>query len=117
MGDSIVSFHDLSDDDGPLAGVVDDGAAEDFSTKTFMIDEDQRNTAVSLLNMAVARHARRCGLVIDNSKFIRFIFFRLATVARTSSIGGRIKTERRGGWQNQCSGMGGRYSGVTSAPT
>jgi hypothetical protein len=74
MGDSIVSFHELSDDDGPPAGVVDDGAAEDFSTKTFMIDEDQRNIAVSLLNMAVARHARRCGLVIDNSKFIRFFF-------------------------------------------
>jgi hypothetical protein len=74
MSDSIVCFHDLADADGPLAGVVDDGAAEDFATKTFMIDEDQRKIAISLLNMAVARHAHRCGLIIDNSKFNRFFF-------------------------------------------
>ena len=74
MSNSIVSFHDLADADGPLAGVVDDGAAEEFATKTFMIDEDHRKIAISLLNMAVTRHAHRCGLVIDDSKFNRFFF-------------------------------------------
>lgn len=74
MNDNIVSFHDLSEPDGPLAGVVDDGAAEDFATKTFMTDEDHRRIAISLLNMAIARHARRCGLVIDDTKFNRFFF-------------------------------------------
>jgi hypothetical protein len=54
--------------------VVDDGAAEDFATKPFMTDEDHRRIAISLLNMAIARHARRCGLVIDDTKFNRFFF-------------------------------------------
>jgi hypothetical protein len=72
--ENIISFHDLTDPDGPLAGIVDDGAAEDFATKTFMTDEDHRNIAISLLNMAIARHARRCGLVNDDTKFNRFFF-------------------------------------------
>lgn len=74
MNENIISFHDLMDPDGPLAGVVDDGAAEDFATKAFMTDEDQRKIAVSLLNMAIARHARRCGLVKDDTRFDRFFF-------------------------------------------
>src|SRR6516225_4036402 len=57
VNDNIVSFHDLSDPDGPLVGVVDDGAAEDFATKPFMTDQDHRRIAISLMNMAVARHA------------------------------------------------------------
>jgi hypothetical protein len=73
-GDTIVSFHDLSDPSGPLASIVDDGAADDFATKSYMVDEDQRRIATSLLNMAVARHARRCGLVIDSIKPHRFFF-------------------------------------------
>jgi hypothetical protein len=72
--DAIVSFHDLSDPSGPLASIVDDGAADDFPTKSYMVDEDQRRTAISLLNMAVDRHARRCGLIIDSTKPHRFFF-------------------------------------------
>ena len=70
----VISFHDLSDADGPAAAIVDDGAAESFSTKEYMTDEDQRRIAISLLNMAVSRHAQRCGLTIDSSRHMRFFF-------------------------------------------
>lgn len=70
----VVSFHDLADPDGPAAAIVDDGAAEDFSTKEYMVDEDQRRIAISLLNMAISRHAHRCGLTIDSSRHMRFLF-------------------------------------------
>jgi TIR domain len=73
-GDAIVSFHDLSDPGGPLASIVDEGAAEDFITKTYMVDEDQRRIAISLLNMAISRHAHRCDLVVDSTKRNRFFF-------------------------------------------
>lgn len=116
VNEDIVSFHDLSDADGALAGVVDDGAAEDFTTKAFMVDEDQRKIAVSLLNMAVARQARRCGLVIDTTKFNRF-FSRRATAARTSSIGAPARDAHRGGWRNRCSGTARRCFGAILVPT
>jgi hypothetical protein len=74
FSDTIVSFHDLTDADGPLAGIIDCGAADDFATKAFMVDEDQRKLTISLLNMAVSRHAHRCGLAIDASKHNRFFF-------------------------------------------
>jgi TIR domain len=74
VSEHIVSFHDLSDPDGALAGIVDEGAAEDFATKSYMTDEDQRRIAISLLNMAIARHAQRCGLTIDSNKHARFFF-------------------------------------------
>jgi hypothetical protein len=74
VSEHIVSFHDLSDPGGALAGIVDDGAAEDFATKSYMVDEEQRKIAISLLNMAVGRHAHRCGLTIDSTKYGRFFF-------------------------------------------
>lgn len=64
----IVSFHDLSDPDGPAAAIVDDGAAEDFATKEYMVDEDHRRVAISLLNMGINRHAHRCGLAVDETR-------------------------------------------------
>jgi hypothetical protein len=70
----VVSFHDLSDPDGPAAAIIDGGAADDFSTKEYMVDEDQRRVAISLLNMAISRHAHRCGLAIDGSRHQRFFF-------------------------------------------
>jgi hypothetical protein len=74
VSEHIISLHDLSDPDGALAGIVDEGAAEDFATKSYMIDEDQRKIAISLLNMAIGRHAHRCGLTIDSRKYGRFFF-------------------------------------------
>ena len=70
----IVSFHDLSDPDGPAAAIVDDGAAEDFATKEYMVDEDQRRVAISLLNMGISRHAHRCGLAVDVTRHQRYFF-------------------------------------------
>jgi len=74
MSGQVISFHDLSDSDGPVAAIVDDGAAENFSSKEYMIDEHQRRVAISLLNMAISRHAHRCGLTIDSSRHMRFFF-------------------------------------------
>jgi hypothetical protein len=39
-----------------------------------MVDEDQRRIAISLLNMAISRHAHRCGLTIDGTRHMRFFF-------------------------------------------
>jgi len=58
----VISFHDLSKPDGPAAAIVDDGAAEKFPIKEYMVDEDQRRVAISLLNMAISRHAYLVGL-------------------------------------------------------
>lgn len=74
ISDQVISFHDLSDPDGPAAAIVDDGAAEEFATKEYMIDEDQRRVAISLLNMAVSRHTHRCGLTIDGTRHQRYFF-------------------------------------------
>lgn len=74
VASQVISFHDLSDSDGPAAAIVDDGAAESFATKEYMTDEDQRRIAISLLNMAISRHAQRCGLTIDSSRHMRFFF-------------------------------------------
>jgi hypothetical protein len=70
----VISFHDLSDPDGPAAAIVDDGAAEEFATIEYMVDEDQRRVAISLLNMAISRHAHRCGLTVDGTRRQRYFF-------------------------------------------
>lgn len=71
---SIFTFHDLEDADGVMAGVIDDGAVETISTMELLRDEDERRLVVSLLNMAVARHAPGSGLVIDDTRTGRFYF-------------------------------------------
>jgi hypothetical protein len=43
-------------------------------TTDFLGDEEDRKVLVSLLNMAVARHANRSGLVSDSTKNGRFFF-------------------------------------------
>jgi hypothetical protein len=70
----VISFHDLSEPDGPAAAIVDDGAAEEFLIKEYMVDEDQRRVAISLLNMAISRHAHRCGLTVDGTRPQRYFF-------------------------------------------
>jgi hypothetical protein len=47
---------------------------EAISTSELAQDEDDRRILISLLNMALARHAGRSGLVIDNEKQGRFYF-------------------------------------------
>lgn len=72
--DRIVSFHDLDSADGPLAAVVEDEDVEVVPTTELLRDEDERRVVISLLNMAIARHANRVGLVIDDTKQGRFFF-------------------------------------------
>lgn len=72
--DRIVTFHDLESPDGPLACVVEDEYVETIPTTELAQDEDDRRLLVSLLNMAIARHAGRAGLVIDGTKQGRFYF-------------------------------------------
>ncbi len=72
--DRVVTFHDLEDPEGPLACVVDAEEIEAVSTTELAQDEDDRRILISLLNMALSRHASRAGLVIDNEKQGRFYF-------------------------------------------
>jgi hypothetical protein len=71
----IVTFHDLESPDGPLASVIDEEEDVDvIPTSEFIGNEDDRKLLVSLLHMALNRHASRVGLVIDETKSRRFYF-------------------------------------------
>lgn len=70
----IVTFHDLESHAGPFHGVVEDEDVDRIPTTELVRDKDDRNIIVSLLNMAIDRHATRIGLVIDNTKYRRFFF-------------------------------------------
>ena len=72
--ETIVTFHDLEAPDGPLASVIEEGIVEAIPTVDMLTDEDDRRLVISLLNMAVSRHAARCDLVIDETKRGRFFF-------------------------------------------
>ncbi len=73
--DSIVSFHDLEAEDGPLSPLIQADAEVDvLPTDQLLQDEDSRRLVISLLNMALSRHAARSGLVIDQVKDGRFFF-------------------------------------------
>lgn len=71
--DRIVTFHDLESPEGLLAPVVEDDV-EPVPTLNLMTDEDDRKVVVSLLNMAISRHAHRIGLVADETKNWRYFF-------------------------------------------
>jgi hypothetical protein len=70
----IFTFHDLEDPEGALASVIDENTVEVVDMASFLRDEDLRKLAVSLFNMAIARHLGRAGLVIDEEKQWRFFF-------------------------------------------
>lgn len=72
--DRVITFHDLESPDGPLAPVIEDEDIEVILTTELLRDEDGRKLVVSLLNMAIARHANRVELVIDETKPGRFFF-------------------------------------------
>jgi TIR domain len=71
---NIISFHDLTDPEGALATLVDDGAADSFTIREFMREEEYRKVTISLLNMALHRHAYHCGLAGDPHRSDRFHF-------------------------------------------
>lgn len=70
----IVTFHDLEAADGPFAAVVDDETVNTIQTIELLRDADDRKILISLLNMAIARHAHRVGLEIDETKQGRYFF-------------------------------------------
>lgn len=73
-GDRVVTFHDLSDAEGPFATVIRTDDVQREATSAMLADEDDRRLVVSLLNMAISRHARRRGIVADEEKLDRFYF-------------------------------------------
>jgi transcriptional regulator with XRE-family HTH domain len=70
----IVTFHDLEEPEGALAPVIDENTVEVVDMATFVRDEELRKLVVSLINMSIARHLGRAGLVIDEEKRGRFFF-------------------------------------------
>jgi len=72
--DKIVTFHDLESSEGTFTSVIDEHEIEPIETIGLLQDEDNRRLVVSLLNMAINRHAHSIGLAIDNTKPRRFFF-------------------------------------------
>lgn len=72
--DMIVTFHDLEAPDGPFTPVIQDDKIDSILVKELLQDEDNRKIIMSLLNMAITRHANKVGLVIDDTKEGRFFF-------------------------------------------
>jgi hypothetical protein len=73
-GGNIVTFHDLEDPENALAPVVDEEKTLAQPTSEWVQDHERRKLLISLLNMAVARHARRVGLEADTVQDNRYHF-------------------------------------------
>ena len=74
LRDEVWTFHDLQEEEGPLAVLVNSHAVELIPTRELLTDEDERKTVTSLLNMALNRHLHRRGLVLDDTKDGRVYF-------------------------------------------
>jgi hypothetical protein len=74
IGDRVVSFHDLASAESPLAPIVDADACDEYDVRDFLTDEDERRIVLSLINMAIDRHASRQGLAIDPTQAHRYFF-------------------------------------------
>lgn len=72
--DKIVTFHDLESPDGPFPSVIEEHEIEAIETIELLQDEDNRRLVVSLLNMAIDRHAHSIGLASDPTKPRRFFY-------------------------------------------
>lgn len=72
--EKIITFHDLEDSEGPLVPIIDYDRITSVASKQWIQNEDYRSIFVSLLNMAVTRHAHSAGLIPDESKQGRFYF-------------------------------------------
>jgi hypothetical protein len=70
----VVTFHDLEAADSVFEPVIEDGTVERIPSSELLRDESDRRLLISLLNMAVSRHAFRAGLVADDTKPGRFFF-------------------------------------------
>jgi hypothetical protein len=74
LEDTIITFHDLEAPDGLFEPVIQDDSIERIFVQELLQDEDDRKVIMSLLNMAITRHANKVGLVIDETKNGRFFF-------------------------------------------
>jgi hypothetical protein len=53
---------------------VDADACEEYDVRALLTDEDERRIVMSLINMAIDRHANRQGLAIDPTRTHRYFF-------------------------------------------
>lgn len=74
VGDRVATFHDLEDEDAPLASITEDDDIEVTPTASILNLADEGRVVMSLLNMALERHAYSVGLVPDRTRFGRFYF-------------------------------------------
>ena len=65
--DRILTFHDLQHPDNPFAGLIAEDSVEVDSTHEALEDADSEKIVISLLNMAVSRHAYSLGLASDDT--------------------------------------------------
>ena len=72
--DRILTFHDLEDPETPLSAVIEEEEIESLDVRAFSGQEDSRKIVLSLLNMALARHLHRAGLIIDDERRYRYFF-------------------------------------------
>jgi transcriptional regulator with XRE-family HTH domain len=70
----IWTFHDLEDPENALAAAIDPESIEVLDSRSFPADEPGRKLVLSLLNMALARHMFRVGLVEDRERNYRYYF-------------------------------------------
>jgi TIR domain len=70
----IVTFYNLNDNNALLSSIIQKGSVYVENTDDLMDNEDSLKLIVSLLNMAVSRHAFRCGLTQDSERNSRFYF-------------------------------------------
>ena len=63
--DQVITFHDLESSESLFGGIVQENRIRREALADYIRDEDNRNVAVSLLTMALDRHAFSVGLVKD----------------------------------------------------
>lgn len=74
LGDRVVTFHDLEEDESLLAPIVDQSAVSAIRVNEAIQDEDDRRVMISLLNMSLTRHLMARGLFVDETRASRYYF-------------------------------------------
>ena len=73
--DTIVTFHDLEIANNPFAKIIEEDSIDIELTENWLLHEDERNIIISLLNMALDRHAIRQNLIADDQRNKKRFFF------------------------------------------
>lgn len=74
-GDSILSFHNLEAEEGPLAPVSESWRAQRLATSSMVGDPELYRLHIALLNMTVQRHCFHVGLVTGDGDIRKRFFF------------------------------------------